>query len=171
MIDNLSSVALIEYLIKHQITLSVAESCTGGLLSKMITDVPGCSKIYPGGVCSYSNEMKIKWLNVKKETLQAHGAVSSETALEMAQGIRNATGSDYGISTTGVAGPDGGSSEKPVGTVYIAIAGEQYQRVEKLPLDKAIPPNRCNIQQQTAEYALLLLWEAVSQSIILSPRE
>lgn len=154
---------LISYLIQHNITISVAESCSGGLISKYITDVPGCSAIYPGGVCSYSNEMKMKWLQVQEKTLQQYGAVSAETALEMAQGIRQATGSDYGISTTGIAGPDGGSAEKPVGLVYIAVVGEQYQQVEKLPLDTTLPLTRSNIQQQAAQYALQLLWNVINK--------
>ena len=152
---------IIQHLITQHITISSAESCSGGLISKMITDVPGCSAIYPGGVCSYSNEMKIKWLGVKASTLKQYGAVSVETALEMAQGIRNATGSDYGISTTGIAGPGGGSAEKPVGLVYIAVVGPEYQQVEKLPLNPNIQLSRAFIQQQAAEYAFQMLWQAI----------
>ena len=157
--NNLSTI--IQYLITHIITISSAESCSGGLISKIITDIPGCSAIYPGGVCAYSNEMKIKWLNVKSSTLEQYGAVSAETALEMAQGIRNVTGSDYGISTTGIAGPGGGSVEKPVGLVYIAVVGPNYQRVETLPLNPKIPLSRATIQQQAAEYALHMLYDSL----------
>lgn len=157
--NNLSTI--IQYFITHNITISSAESCSGGLISKMITDIPGCSAIYPGGVCAYSNEMKIKWLNVKSSTLEQYGAVSAETALEMAQGIRNVTGSDYGISTTGIAGPGGGSVEKPVGLVYIAVVGPNYQRVEKLPLNPNISLTRATIQQQAAEYALHMLYDSL----------
>ena len=152
---------IIQHLIAQHITISSAESCSGGLISKMITDIPGCSAIYPGGVCSYSNEMKIKWLGVKASTLKQYGAVSVETALEMAQGIRNATGSDYGISTTGIAGPGGGSADKPVGLVYIAVVGPEYQQVEKLPLNPNIQLSRAFIQQQAAEYAFQMLWQAI----------
>ena len=152
---------IIQHLIAQHITISSAESCSGGLISKMITDIPGCSAIYPGGVCSYSNEMKIKWLGVKASTLKQYGAVSAETALEMAQGIRNATGSDYGISTTGIAGPGGGSAEKPMGLVYIAVVGPEYQQVEKLPLNPNIQLSRAFIQQQAAEYAFQMLWQAI----------
>ena len=152
---------IIQHLIAQHITISSTESCSGGLISKMITDIPGCSAIYPGGVCSYSNEMKIKWLGVKASTLEQYGAVSAETALEMAQGIRNATGSDYGISTTGIAGPGGGSAEKPVGLVYIAVVGPEYQQVEKLPLNPNIQLSRAFIQQQAAEYAFQMLWQAI----------
>ena len=157
--NNLSTI--IQYFITHNITISSAESCSGGLISKMITDIPGCSAIYPGGVCAYSNEMKKKWLNVKSSTLEQYGAVSAETALEMAQGIRNVTGSDYGISTTGIAGPGGGSAEKPIGLVYIAVVGPNYQRVETLPLNPKIQLTRATIQQQAAEYALHMLYDSL----------
>lgn len=156
--------ALVTYLLEHHITVSAAESCTGGLVSKSITDIPGCSEIYPGGVCSYSNEMKMKWLGVKAETLQAHGAVSEETALEMAQGIRLATGADFGVSTTGVAGPGGGTPEKPVGLVYVAVAGETYQHVEKLNIAYGELTTRAMIQQRAAKYALHMLLQAAKHS-------
>ncbi|MGM9524856.1 MAG: competence/damage-inducible protein A [Peptococcaceae bacterium] len=156
--------ALVTYLLEHHITVSAAESCTGGLVSKSITDIPGCSEIYPGGVCSYSNDMKMKWLGVKAETLQAHGAVSEETALEMAQGIRLATGADFGVSTTGVAGPGGGTPEKPVGLVYVAVAGETYQHVEKLNIAYGEITTRAMIQQRAAKHALHMLLQAAKQS-------
>ena len=152
--------ALVSYLLEHHITVSAAESCTGGLVSKSITDIPGCSEIYPGGVCSYSNEMKMKWLDVKASTLEAHGAVSEETALEMAQGIRKATGADFGVSTTGVAGPDGGTPEKPVGLVYVAVAGENYQHVEKLNISYGEITTRPMIQQRATKHALYQLLQA-----------
>lgn len=103
------------------LTLAVAESCTGGLLSKRITDVAGCSDYYVGGVCSYSNAVKQKVLGVKPETLETHGAVSQETAEEMAAGVARALGADVGVGITGVAGPGGGTEEKPVGLVYISV--------------------------------------------------
>ena len=160
---NKNIATIVQDLITRHITISSAESCSGGLISKMITDVPGCSTIYPGGVCAYSNEMKIKWLNVKTSTLEKHGAVSAETALEMAHGIRNSTNSDYAISTTGIAGPGGGSIEKPVGLVYIAVVGPEYQLVEKLPLNQNIQLTRATIQQQAAEYAFHMLYSALNQ--------
>ncbi len=153
--------ALVQYLLGHNITVSTAESCTGGLISKSITDVAGCSSVYPGGVCSYSNEMKMKWLNVKEETLNTYGAVSEQTALEMAQGIRLATGSDFGLSTTGIAGPGGGSDEKPVGLVYMAVAGEDYQRVEKVIIRYGERTSRDMIRQRSAKHALHLLLQTV----------
>lgn len=103
------------------LTLSVAESCTGGLLSKRITDVPGCSDYYLGGVCSYSNAVKMNVLGVRAETLDSYGAVSHETAEEMAAGVARALGTDVGVGITGIAGPGGGSEEKPTGLVYISV--------------------------------------------------
>ena len=153
--------ALVNYLLEHNITVATAESCTGGLISKSITDIAGCSAVYPGGVCSYSNEMKMKWLDVKKETLDAYGAVSEQTALEMAQGIRKATGADFGLSTTGIAGPGGGSDEKPVGLVYMAVAGENYERVEKVIIRYGERTSREMIRQRSAKHALHLLLQAV----------
>jgi nicotinamide-nucleotide amidase len=105
-------------------TLAVAESCSGGLLGHRVTNVPGSSTYFVGGVIAYSNEMKERLLGVKRTTLTAHGAVSEETVREMALGIRRATGADLGIATTGIAGPDGGSADKPVGTVAIGLAAE-----------------------------------------------
>lgn len=103
------------------LTLSVAESCTGGLLSKRITDVPGCSDYYLGGVCSYSNAVKMNVLGVRAETLDSYGAVSQETAEEMAAGVARALGTDVGVGITGIAGPGGGSEDKPTGLVYISV--------------------------------------------------
>ena len=103
------------------LTLAVAESCTGGLLSTRITDVAGCSDYYLGGVCSYSNAVKRNVLGVRAETLEQYGAVSQETAEEMAAGVAHALGSDVGVGITGIAGPGGGTDEKPTGLVYISI--------------------------------------------------
>ena len=101
-------------------TLATAESCTGGLVAHMITSVAGSSEYFLGGAVSYSNDAKIKILGVKKATLAKHGAVSAQTALEMARGARRALGADCALATTGIAGPGGGSAAKPVGLVYIA---------------------------------------------------
>lgn len=103
-------------------TLALAESCTGGWVSKLITDVSGASAIYQGGVCSYSNEVKMKVLNVKKETLDSFGAVSEQVAVQMAEGVKKALNSDIGIGITGIAGPLSDNTAKPVGLIYIAVA-------------------------------------------------
>jgi nicotinamide-nucleotide amidase len=107
---------------KHKRTISTAESCTGGMLGAVLTQEPGSSEFFLGGVVSYSNTLKEKFLSVKPQTLEKFGAVSAETAQEMALGIRDYTHSDFGVSITGIAGPDGGSQEKPVGLVYIGLA-------------------------------------------------
>ena len=103
-------------------TLALAESCTGGTIANRITNVPGASAVFLAGLITYSNEAKQKFLGVRAETLAAHGAVSEATAKEMADGARRQTGADYAISVTGIAGPGGGTLEKPVGTVWIGIA-------------------------------------------------
>jgi nicotinamide-nucleotide amidase len=107
-------------------TLAVAESCTGGYISHRITRVAGSSAYHYGGAVTYSNDAKICFLGVRPETLESHGAVSRETALEMSRGIRERTGAGIGLSVTGIAGPLGGSPEKPVGTVWISVAQENY---------------------------------------------
>ncbi len=107
-----------------QQTLALAESCTGGYISHRITRVSGSSAYYYGGAVTYSNDAKIRFLGVKPATLENYGAVSRETALEMSRGIRERTGVGIGLSVTGIAGPLGGSPDKPVGTVWISIAQE-----------------------------------------------
>ncbi len=113
-------------------TLSFAESCTGGLISSLITSVSGSSAVFSGGIVSYSNEVKKSLLGVLQETLNSHGAVSPHTALEMARGVMESTGADLNAAVTGIAGPGGGSAEKPVGLVYIAVAGRDiFEEVKK----------------------------------------
>ncbi|MBN2564660.1 MAG: nicotinamide-nucleotide amidohydrolase family protein, partial [Candidatus Eisenbacteria bacterium] len=106
-------------------TLSVAESCTGGQLGARLTRIPGSSDYFRGGVTAYSNDVKKRLLKVKAATLKTHGAVSADTALEMAMGVRTLCRTDYGVSITGIAGPGGGTDEKPVGTVHVAVAGPE----------------------------------------------
>lgn len=109
---------------KHQ-TLALAESCTGGYISHRVTRIAGSSAYYYGGAVTYSNEAKMRFLGVRPETLEKHGAVSRETALEMSAGIRERTGANVGLSVTGVAGPGGGNAAKPVGTVWVSIAQKE----------------------------------------------
>ena len=113
---------VVKLLTERKLTVAFAESCTGGLISSRITDVPGASASLMYGVTSYSNEAKIKILGVNEDTIRKYGAVSSQTAEEMAAGIRKLNGTDIGLSVTGIAGPDGGSAEKPIGLCYIGIA-------------------------------------------------
>ncbi|ASS75566.1 competence/damage-inducible protein A [Tumebacillus algifaecis] len=112
-------------------TFSTAESCTGGLIGKMITDLPGSSDYYLGSVVSYHNSVKQSVLGVEAEVLQTHGAVSAECAVQMAEGVRKLTGTDWAVSVTGIAGPGGGSEEKPVGLVYLAVAGPNGSTVQQ----------------------------------------
>lgn len=111
-----------ERLVQNKLTLSVAESCTGGLIENLITNVPGSSAYFLGGVVVYSNQAKMDLLGVSRRTLDTHGAVSDAAAAEMAAGVRRALKADLGLSVTGIAGPDGGTPEKPVGTVHIGLA-------------------------------------------------
>jgi nicotinamide-nucleotide amidase len=111
-----------QLLLARQLTLALAESCTGGYISHRITRVAGSSAYYYGGAVTYSNDAKIRFLGVNPATLENHGAVSRETALEMSRGVRERTGASVGLSVTGIAGPLGGSAEKPVGTVWISLA-------------------------------------------------
>jgi nicotinamide-nucleotide amidase len=114
-----------ELLIRRNKTLAAAESCTGGYISHLLTSIPGSSAYFKGGVVSYSNDLKEKLLDVRDETLAQYGAVGRETVLEMANGILNRTGSDYSIATSGIMGPGGGTAEKPVGLVWIAVASRE----------------------------------------------
>jgi nicotinamide-nucleotide amidase len=139
-------------LLRRNMTLSVAESCTGGLCSKRLTDVPGSSKYIKLNVVTYANEMKVKLLGVSPEILDKHGAVSAECAEAMAEGMRKLSGADLSLSITGVAGPDGGTAEKPVGLVYIALASgsDCKHKVLNLP----VTFSRAEIRQRTVSEAL-----------------
>lgn len=114
------------------LTVALAESCTGGLIAKLLTDVPGSSAVLERGAVTYANRAKSDWLGVPEELLAAHGAVSAECAAAMAAGIRRAAGTALGLAVTGIAGPEGGSAEKPVGTVFLALADGAGTRVELL---------------------------------------
>ncbi len=113
---------IVNALTAHGLKIATAESCTGGLISEMITRVSGSSSVIECGVCSYSNDIKMKLLNVQKSTIDEFTEVSEQCAKEMAEGVRLLAGADIGVSTTGYAGPTGGTKENPVGTVYIGIS-------------------------------------------------
>lgn len=140
-----------ELLSGEGLTLAVAESCTGGLIGHRLTDVPGSSGYFLLGIVAYSNQAKETLLGVSSETLARHGAVSTETAAEMARGVRAAAGSTLGLATTGIAGPGGGSDEKPVGTVCIALAWEGGEWAKRLDLGTR---HRDWIKEMTAQLAL-----------------
>jgi nicotinamide-nucleotide amidase len=115
--------------------IALGESCTAGLAASKLADLPGVSDVFAGGVVAYANEVKVRQLGVSRETLERHGAVSRETALEMARGARGLmAGEGVGLGVTGIAGPDGGAPDKPVGTVWIALSGPGGERAEKLQL-------------------------------------
>src|SRR5690606_2744238 len=115
-------------------TAAFAESCSGGYLSHLITTIPGCSEYFKGSIVCYHNDVKVKTLGVKKETLAAHGAVSEQTVREMAENVRKILEADFGVAVSGIAGPGGGTAEKPVGTVWIALADESQTIAKKLQL-------------------------------------
>jgi nicotinamide-nucleotide amidase len=139
-------------------TLAVAESCTGGLLAQRLTDVPGSSKYFIEGVVAYANEAKIRTLAVEPMLLMEHGAVSAPVAEAMAEGIRKRAETDFGLSITGIAGPDGGTDEKPVGTVFIALSDEVQTKHRQLHL----PGDRDLIRWRASQAALDLLRRRLS---------
>jgi PncC family amidohydrolase len=140
-------------LVTRGLTLVTAESCTGGLVAHRITDVPGSSAYFLGGFVTYANEAKEGVLGVRHETLLAHGAVSEETALEMARGARQRLGADLGISTTGIAGPAGGTRDKPVGLVYVALSAPGMELCRRFVWQGDRSANK----KQSAEAAMELL--------------
>ena len=124
--------AVLNFMEKRGLTLALAESCTGGYISHLFTQHPGSSKVFLGGIVAYSNDVKVNLLGVKQETLDNYGAVSEQTAAEMVQGVLNRVQAGYAIAVTGIAGPDGGTPDKPVGTVCIAVANHGKTVTKKL---------------------------------------
>lgn len=145
---------VIEKLRERGLLLATAESCTGGLCAKRLTDVAGASQVFCGGVVSYTNDVKMRLLGVKEETLAQFGAVSGETAREMAEGARKATGADVAVSVTGVAGPSSDEMGNVVGTVFIAFSSEKETVSEKLRLSG----DREKIREQSVN---AMLWLAM----------
>jgi len=135
--------------------LATAESCTGGLIGHRITNAPGSSEYFLGGVTAYAYEAKVKLLGVNWDTLARHGAVSQETVLEMARGARAALGADIGVSVSGIAGPGGGMPEKPVGLTWIGLSADEYETARSF----VFPGERSQVKEQAAEQALHLLHE------------
>ena len=147
-------------LIKKNISISIAESCTGGLIASSITKINGASKIFSCGIVSYSNDTKVKYLSVSKKTLRKFGAVSSNVATEMLDGLYKKEKTKITISTTGIAGPNGGSKKKPVGLVYIGIrVGKKVVVNEHNFKNKG----RISIQKQTVKKTLNLLVQMIKR--------
>lgn len=142
--DNELPKRVVKLLMEKNMTLSSAESCTGGLFSQEVTNISGASQIFDRGIVTYSNNAKMEELGVKAETLAAFGAVSKETAYEMAEGVRKVSGTDIGVSVTGIAGPTGATKEKPAGLVYIGISTKDITNVRELRLEGDRTQNRQN---------------------------
>jgi PncC family amidohydrolase len=139
-------------------TLAIAESLTGGLVASMVTDVPGSSAYFLEGIVAYANESKMERLGVREETLIAHGAVSEEVACEMAEGVRAVLGADWGISTTGIAGPTGDTEDKPLGLVYYAVAGRGGTEVRR----QVFEGDRLDVKRASARAVMDLLVAVLS---------
>jgi len=155
--DETMEVAVGQVLLAAGATLAVAESCTGGLIASRITDVPGSSRYFQGSYVTYSNELKQQLLDVPVQIIQQHGAVSEECARAMAEGARTDSGADYALAVTGIAGPDGGTAQKPVGRVYIAVADEQGTICQQFDW----PGTRNQFKQRASQMALNMLRKRV----------
>ena len=151
---------------KEEISISSAESCTGGLISHIITNVPGSSEYYKGGVIAYANEVKENVLHVSKDILEEQGAVSAECAMAMAKGVRELLRTDVGIATTGIAGPTGGTPDKPVGLIYIALATKDYVYHAK----HIFHEDRDGNKREAANAALEMLWGYITKRARSSER-
>ena len=144
------------------LTISTAESCTGGMVAKAITDVSGASQVFWGGVVSYDNSVKENVLGVERDTLNTVGAVSHDTACQMATGVKRVIKTDLGISTTGIAGPTGGTKEKPVGTVYVGIAYKDTVEGHLLSINPKL--SREEIRQEAVNRLLSLAYEKILEN-------
>jgi nicotinamide-nucleotide amidase len=149
---------IVRLMTERKWTLALAESCTGGFIANGITNVPGASKIFLGGVVAYSNEVKRKFLGVQAKTLERHGAVSEAVARGMAEGARRKFGADFAIAVTGIAGPGGGTKAKPVGTVFISLAG----KADTVVIRKLNASSRDKFKRRTAKQALNLLMKRLN---------
>lgn len=146
---------------EKNLRLGLAESCTGGLVSQMVTSVPGASAYYSGGICSYDNSVKVGLLGVNPSALETHGAVSEVVARQMAEGARRALGVDISLALTGIAGPDGGSEEKPVGLVHFAVASEKETRA----YHQVFSGTRAQVQRRAALFGLWQVRECLVRGI------
>ncbi len=150
---------LIELLRDRKLSVSFAESCTGGQLSAFLTEQAGISDIFMGSVVSYSNEAKIDLLEIRRDTLKNEGAVSEGIARQMARGVRDKLKSSCAVAITGIAGPSGGTPTKPVGTVCFAVSGPDFEESR----NKLFSGSRGDIQRQSVDYAIEFLTESIKQ--------
>ena len=148
------------------VRVACAESCTGGLVGAALTEIAGSADVFNGSAVTYSNDAKVKILCVKNETLAKFGAVSSECAQEMAEGARRIYGADFAVATTGIAGPDGGSESKPVGTVWFGISGSEGTR----SIMRRLPGNREEVRTRAVRFALSELWKSISAEMLYTMR-
>lgn len=152
---------VVKLLNEKGMTLATAESCTGGLIAKKITDISGASNCFHCGMVTYSNDQKEKFLGVSHETLESYGAVSEQTALEMSRGVMERTGADIGIGVTGIAGPGGGTAEKPVGLVYISVCSKDIHKAYRLNLTG----DRDMIRERASLYVLDMVRRCVLEKL------
>lgn len=159
-IDNTAQ-NVVQLLGKNALHCATVESCTGGLVSAAITAVSGSSQVFDLGICTYANWAKNKMVSVSEEILEKHGAVSEECAIAMARGIMQTANADFGVSTTGIAGPTGGTAEKPVGTVYIGVSSKEKAYAKRFNFTAKDCPKemdeRTYIRKQAVAQALIML--------------
>ncbi|MCG7844313.1 MAG: CinA family protein [Methanomassiliicoccales archaeon] len=155
------AIEVLDRLRKHGRTIAVAESCTGGRVCDMLTNVPGCSDVFKGGAVVYGNDSKVKLLGVSHGTLKQHGAVSAKCAEEMAEGVMRSFDADIGVAITGIAGPEGGSAEKPVGLVFVGLAYKHERGAFRMQFDG----DREQIKEQASIEALQLALEFIPERI------
>lgn len=164
MTNNELANAVVSRLCDNKLKISTAESCTGGMVCSFITSISGSSNVLDYGIISYANRIKHSELGVKAQDLELYGAVSKQVAIAMAEGVRKKANSDLGISTTGIAGPTGGTDEKPVGTVYIAVSTKQKTYNEKLELLNECGNNRHLIRETTVNRVFLLIQRVLDKN-------
>ncbi len=157
--ENSFETSLADLLRKRERTMAVAETFTGGLVTDIITNVPGASRYFLGGIVVYSDKSKVKSLGVREATLRVNGAVSEQAASEMATGVREHFGSDYGIAITGLAGPGGASFGKPVGLVFFAFSNGKTTMVDRMEFSG----DRLNIKRAAASQALRMAVECITE--------
>lgn len=155
--------ALVKKLAEKGKKIASAESCTGGLVAKRITNISGSSGVLDGSIVAYANKVKEKFLGVPSEILATKGAVSEETAIEMARGVRRLFDADIGVATTGIAGPTGGTAEKPVGRVYVAVSSDGFEEVRELTVGNGNSPREF-IRHISASHALELAIKAAERT-------